>query len=124
MLRNLQSQQERIQRGAGWKTNALRGGNNGNACCGLQHHGCWSSFWVAPPHLRSDARAWHVGQNDNKPSRSGRGGRFFCQILFRQTESRREGGNAPLPRSRRGKYTEGANQQQPPQTTLNYCTRL
>ena len=69
----------------------------------MQHHGRWSSFWVAPPRLRSDTGVWSVRLNDNKSSSPAAGQEeeevfCSCQNLLRQTHSRHVW-HAPPPQS-------------------------
>lgn len=68
MLRNFQNQQDKKQRGAGFKANGMLSevGNNGNA---FSHAASWVLEFLlgGPTHLRSDIGAWPVSLNDNKP---------------------------------------------------------
>lgn len=69
ILSSLQSQQDKIQKGAGLQADGMlfEVGNNGNAFC-------YAASWVlefllgGPPRLRSDAGVWSVSLNDNSPS--------------------------------------------------------
>lgn len=97
MLWYFQDQQEKIQRGAGLQADGLLSevGNNGNAFS-------YAASWVlelilgGPTHLWSDAEAWPVSLNDNKPSYAAAGQEeelcFTAKFLFRRTHSRHEGG--------------------------------